>query len=256
MWMFVPGDNDVINSDESYKTGGAQTDRVNGEYHYKNGYTQKIYSDAHYVREEDSTVPPRYYSPHEKPAREPKEPKPARESGRRAGAFARTLCLCLVCALLGGLGGAAFIGSRMTDRMEALEQSVTQLQNQPAIGQGSPLAVGVADGEQGAVPASAVYDMACQQVVGVTSEVNYTNFFGMTSSSAVSGSGFIVSENGYIITNYHVIEGAKKITVDVDGGNYTVSEIVDFSKVYDLAILKIEKSDTPYLERCTEVKTG
>ena len=144
----------------------------------------------------------------------------------------------------------------MTDRMEALEQSVTQLQNQPAIGQGSPLAVGVADGEQGAVPASAVYDMACQQVVGVTSEVNYTNFFGMTSSSAVSGSGFIVSENGYIITNYHVIEGAKKITVDVDGGNYTVSEIVDFSKVYDLAILKIEKSDTPYLERCTEVKTG
>ena len=85
----------------------------------------------------------------------------------------------------------------MTDRMEALEQSVTQLQNQPAIGQGSPLAVGVADGEQGAVPASAVYDMACQQVVGVTSEVNYTNFFGMTSSSAVSGSGFIVSENGY-----------------------------------------------------------
>ena len=48
--MFVPGDNDVINSDESYKTGGAQTDRVNGEYHYKNGYTQKIYSDAHYVR--------------------------------------------------------------------------------------------------------------------------------------------------------------------------------------------------------------
>ena len=67
--MFVPGDNDVINTDASYKTGEAQTDRVNGEYHYKNGYTQKIYSDAHYVREEDSTVPPRYYTPHEKPAR-------------------------------------------------------------------------------------------------------------------------------------------------------------------------------------------
>ena len=245
--MFVPGDNDVINSDESYKTGGAQTDRVNGEYHYKNGYTQKIYSDAHYVREEDSTVPPRYYSPHEKPAREPKEPNPARESGRRAGAFARTLCLCLVCALLGGLGGAAFVGSRMTDRMEALEQSVTQLQNQPAIGQGSPLAVGVADGEQGAVPASAVYDMACQQVVGVTSEVNYTNFFGMTSSSAVSGSGFIVSENGYIITNYHVIEyaytGGQDVTVILhDGTRYTAS-IIGVEESNDIAVLKIDAAN-------------
>ena len=100
--MFVPGDNDVINSDESYRAGEAQTDRVNGEYHYKNGYTQKIYSDAHYVREEDNTGPPRYYTPPEKPARKPKEPKTPSETGRRVGTFARTLCLCLVCALLGG----------------------------------------------------------------------------------------------------------------------------------------------------------
>lgn len=70
------------------------------------------------------------------------------------------------------------------------------------------------------------------------------------------GSGFFIDSEGTLVTNYHVIEGAKKITVDVDGGNYTVSEIVDFSKVYDLAILKIDKSDTPYLEQCREVKTG
>ena len=57
------------------------------------------------------------------------------------------------------------------------------------------------------------------------------------------GSGFFIDSEGTLVTNYHVIEGAKKITVDVDGGNYTVSEIVDFSKVYDLAILKIDKSE-------------
>ena len=34
------------------------TDRVNGEYHYKNGYTQKIYSDAHYVPADENTAPP------------------------------------------------------------------------------------------------------------------------------------------------------------------------------------------------------
>ena len=245
--MFVPGDNDVINSDTSYKPGEAQTDRVNGEYHYKNGYTQKIYSDAHYVREEDSTVPPRYYTPHERPAREPKEPKTSGETGRRAGAFARTLCLCLLCALLGGLGGAAFVGSRVTDRMDALEQSVAQLQAQPALGQGNPLAASVADAEQSEVPASAVYAMACQQVVGVTSEVNYTNFFGMTTSSAVSGSGFIVSENGYIITNYHVIERAytsgQDVTVILHDGTRYSAAIIGVEDGNDIAVLKIDAAN-------------
>ena len=70
-----------------------ETDRVNGEYHYKNGYTQKIYSDAHYVPADENTVPPRYYTPPEKPVREPREPR-EKKSG---GMFARILCLCLVC---------------------------------------------------------------------------------------------------------------------------------------------------------------
>ena len=245
--MFVPGDNDVINCDEPHKAGEVQTDRVNGEYHYKNGYTQKIYSDAHYVREEDSTVPPRYYTPPEKPAREPKEPKVSRENGRRAGAFAKTLCLCLVCALLGGIGGAALVSSRMSERLEALEQSVTQLQEQPAIGQGNLLAAGVNEGEQEEVPASTVYAMACQQVVGVTSEVSYTNFFGMSSSSAVSGSGFIVSENGYIITNYHVIEYAyskgQEVTVILHDGTRYAASIVGVEAANDIAVLKIDAAN-------------
>lgn len=242
--MFVPGDNDVINCDEPHKTGEAQTDRVNGEYHYKNGYTQKIYSDAHYVREEDSTVPPRYYTPPEKPVR---EPKVSRKAGRKAGAFARTLCLCLMCALLGGIGGAAFVSSRMAERMDALEQSFAQLQAQPAIGQGSLPAAAVNAGEQDELPASTVYDLACQQVVGITSEVNYTNFFGMSSSSAVSGSGFIVAENGYIITNYHVIEYAYTSGQEVnvilhDGTRYSAS-IVGVEAGNDIAVLKIDAAN-------------
>lgn len=245
--MFVPGDNDVINCDEPHKTGEAQTDRVNGEYHYKNGYTQKIYSDAHYVREEESTVPPRYYTPPEKPAREPKDPKISRQASRKAGAFAKTLCLCLVCALLGGIGGAAFASSRVTDRVEALEESLAQMQAQPAIGQGSPLAGDVNDGVQDALPASAVYELACQQVVGVSSEVNYTNFFGMSSSSAVSGSGFIVAENGYIITNYHVIEYAytsgQEVTVILHDGTRYAASIVGVEAGNDIAVLKIDAAN-------------
>lgn len=72
-----------------------------------------------------------------------------------------------------------------------------------------------------------------------------------------TGSGFFISSDGILVTNYHVIEGAERITVDVhDGGTYTVSTIIDFSKVYDLALLQIDLDDTLYLEQCREVKTG
>lgn len=245
--MFVPGENDVINSDESYRPGESQTDRVNGEYHYKNGYTQKIYSDAHYVREEDSTVPPRYYTPPEKAPREPKEPRAPRKSPGKAGSFARTVCLCLVCALLGGLGGGAYVASRLTERVDALQQGMTELKEQTLAEDGSTLASATAAGEAGTLSASTIYDRACRQVVGITTEVAYTNLFGLTSSSAVTGTGFIVSENGYIVTNYHVIEyaytGGQDLTVMLHDGTRYSASIVGVEESNDIAVLKIDAAN-------------
>lgn len=70
------------------------------------------------------------------------------------------------------------------------------------------------------------------------------------------GSGFFISSDGLILTCYHVIEGATSITVDVSGGSYDIESIEAFSEVYDLAVLKIDQENTPYLEQCTEVRTG
>ncbi|MCH9617523.1 MAG: hypothetical protein SP1CHLAM9_08400 [Chlamydiia bacterium] len=66
-----------------------------------------------------------------------------------------------------------------------------------------------------------------------------------------SGSGFIVSENGYIITNNHVIEGASEIKVEItkDGKEKEYqAELVGCDPRTDIAILKIEEKDLPYLE--------
>ena len=57
-----------------------QTERVDGEYHYKSGYTQRIYADAHYAPADESAVPPRYYTP---PARPAKESREKRRPGRK-----------------------------------------------------------------------------------------------------------------------------------------------------------------------------
>ena len=158
------------------------TDRVNGEYHYKNGYTQKIYSDAHYVREDESTVPPKYYTPPEKPVKEAKEPK-AQSSG---SGWVKIVCVALICALLGGFAGGAIMNGKYSDRMNQLESQLAELSNeekQLVVSTGSAPAVsGIVTG----IPASSVYDMACQQVVGISSEITYSNFFGMTRSSDYS----------------------------------------------------------------------
>ena len=217
------------------------TDRVNGEYHYKNGYTQRIYSDAHYVKENETTAPPKYYTPPaEKPAKEPKEP-------RKKGGFFKVVAIAVVCALLGGIAGAAITEEILDERMDKMEDRIEDLQEKHTVidtENGSAMLFDSATRYDNALHASEVYELALSQVVGITTEVTYTNFFGMTSSSAVTGSGFIVTSDGYILTNYHVIEDAYTKNLDVsvmlyDGTAYTAT-IVGTEPDNDIAVLKIE----------------
>ena len=221
---------------------GETPDRVSGEYHYRNGYTQRIYSDAHYVRADETTVPPRYYTPPQKPQKEVRERR-----SRKGVSTGAMVAICLICALLGGLGGGAVVGSLMGTRMDTLEENVSALSETT---RQSPLLL-PADGSTVAdvyvdagISAAEIYDLACEQVVGIRSEVTYTNFFGMTSSAAVSGSGFIISEDGYILTNYHVIEDAYKsrqeVTVMTHDGTEYAAEVVGFESDNDIAVLKID----------------
>ena len=219
------------------------------EYRFnRDEYREQVYADAHYEPAGESTVPPRYYCPPERPEREAKEKKPG-----QSGALIKLLCTALICALLGGIVGASLTSGTLTDRIEALEtrleeneSALTEVAEQQDALAAAPAAAGGVGAELGGLSAAQIYEQACRQVVGVTTDVTYTNFFGMQSSSAVSGSGFIVSEDGYILTNYHVIEYAVQqnspITVMLrDGTKYTAS-IVGTEQGSDLAVLKIEAS--------------
>lgn len=80
--------------------------------------------------------------------------------------------------------------------------------------------------------------------VGIVSEVevSYSYSFGFGSTkrtSEASGSGFIYSSDGYVITNHHVIEDAKKVTVILHDGTEYEAEIVGSDSLSDIAVLKI-----------------
>ena len=93
--------------------------------------------------------------------------------------------------------------------------------------------------------ATDIYNIATSQVVGIRTEVTGYNIWGQVTTNAVSGTGFIVSEDGYIITNHHVIEDAYKggyeVNVILYNGDSYVAEIVGYEKAdSDIAVLKID----------------
>lgn len=88
-----------------------------------------------------------------------------------------------------------------------------------------------------------IYERVSPSVVHVISrEEVYSYFYGVTSREG-TGSGFVYDENGYIITNNHVIEDATSIDVILASGETYPAEVVGTDQYYDLAVLKIDAPD-------------
>ena len=62
-----------------------------------------------------------------------------------------------------------------------------------------------------------------------------------------AGSGFIISEDGYVVTNNHVVEDATKVTVVFEDGSEQVAEVVGTDERTDLAVLKVQGDDLPFV---------
>jgi serine protease Do len=84
-------------------------------------------------------------------------------------------------------------------------------------------------------------------VVAITTEVVSFDFFNRPFTQQGAGSGWVLDEDGIIVTNNHVIEGASSITVTMDDGNsYTVDQSAVFTdSLNDLAIIKIDTGGLP-----------
>ncbi len=66
--------------------------------------------------------------------------------------------------------------------------------------------------------------------------------------SAGQGSGFVISSDGYILTNNHVVEDADTVTVQMENGQEYTAEIIGTDPPSDLAVIKVEKTGLPYLK--------
>ena len=144
----------------------------------------------------------------------------------------KVTALCLVCALLGGVGGVA--------AGRVLPVSSTTLY----AGEHPPVAVSMSNiTTDQPMTGAQVYAANVNASVGITTELVTTNFWGQRVKGAAAGSGFVISRDGYILTNYHVINGASAIQVAfVDGKTYPAT-LVGGEEANDIAVLKIEADD-------------
>ena len=84
-------------------------------------------------------------------------------------------------------------------------------------------------------------------VVAINTETTGRNFFGQVVTLPAAGSGFIISADGYIVTNDHVIENASRISVMLYDGTVFPASVVGRYRAGDLAVLKIDAENLPFL---------
>lgn len=140
----------------------------------------------------------------------------------------------LVAAMLAGFGGSA-IGNAVFGGSDG---GTTVYQGKRP---SSVINTASIDTSKQMTPAE-VYAENVNSTVGITTQVT-TNFWGYTTQSAASGSGFIYSADGYIITNYHVIESASSIKVTLYDGKSYDAQLVGYDESNDVAVLKIDAKD-------------
>lgn len=186
---------------------------------------------------------------HVKTPKQPKARKPREKKSRSAG---RMVAAALACAVIGGVGGGALTAHLVDDRWEKttaeLQSSFqSQLEALGSAKTGNTGSNNVAVNpvsNSGALTPAQVYAQNVNSVVAITNKGVTTGMFGQESFTG-TGSGFILTADGYVLTNHHVIDGAQSITVTLSDGTEYTAQLVGSDSVSDVALLKIDGQDLP-----------
>ena len=143
--------------------------------------------------------------------------------------------LALVCALLGGAVGGGMVWA-VGNGGNATEVNVS---SRPA----TAVAVKTVDGKNAMTDAE-VYAAGVNSVVSINvTGTNGTNFFGQPVKTASAGSGFVLTKDGFIVTNYHVVKNADTVKVTMYNGDEYDAKYVGGDEDYDIAVIKVEAAD-------------
>ena len=232
---YIPEEN---NAEEAHTTTQAE------EYEYRGGGTgrrESPFADSPYEMDPDRGH--RYEAPK----------KPKKKKKKKSGTGRKILAAVLTVVLVAGSCGitAGLVNSYWHDRTREMEEDfagqIRELQHQiaaiSAAGTGNSVS-GTVVANGSALTPSQVYAQNVNSVVLISCEAT-SSYYGQTVTGQSTGSGFIMTADGYVMTNAHVVEGANKISViTYDGTTYTAA-LCGTDATNDVALLKIEGQDLP-----------
>ena len=169
------------------------------------------------------------------------EPAPQKKSGK-AG---KVVALLLACALVGGGSGwgAAALAQKNSGSAAAAPAAASSDASVMLEGQRQTAALQVASVDTSKLlTASEVYAQNVNSTVGITTSIT-TNYFGYQTTAAAAGSGFILTQDGYILTNYHVVESSSSIKVTTYDGTSYDAQLIGYDESNDVAVLKVDATD-------------
>lgn len=139
--------------------------------------------------------------------------------------FNKTIAAVIVCTLCSG-----FIGSGVTylALKDNLKETKTINVNPSKF-----------DTKSEALSATEAYNKVAPAAVVVSTKSVTQGYFLQTQEVEGIGSGFIINEEGYILTNYHVVKGAQEISVTLSNDVTTTAQIVNYDENQDVAMIKI-----------------
>ena len=146
-----------------------------------------------------------------------------------SGLSGKIVALALVCALVGGFIGAGVSGATTKvnkTSVQVSDREVAQVQTVKV------------DGKTEMTMAE-VYASNVNSVVSINVSAT-TNYFGQQVETAASGTGFFITEDGYILTNHHVVSGASSVSVTLYNGESYDAKVIGSDEDYDIAVLKID----------------
>jgi putative serine protease PepD len=151
-------------------------------------------------------------------------------------------------AAIGSVVGGLLVAAGMVWTL-GLIPGVTPLKATPSISVSVPATLSISPTGQALDVPEAVASKVVPSVVNITIFEQRTNqFTGQTAVvEAGNGSGVIIRENGYILTNYHVVQNSDKVVVTV-GVEDKVATIVGVDPTTDLAVIKIDGTGYPAVE--------
>ncbi len=128
-------------------------------------------------------------------------------------------------------------------RFAAVSQELQTLQRQVQAGVGRPV-LGAPLAENEWLNPSQVYALNVDAVVMVYSESSYSTF-GQSGTNLSTGSGFFISDDGYVLTNHHVVEGADRVYITTHTGGEYDAHVIGSDETNDVALLKVEGENLP-----------